>query len=132
MISLVPESKCDDVPTQSIVPQNLLDLFVQLAVAPSDDAHYICAYWLPAVITTLKKENFHILAPLMKRLSTSPNPQARDSLAQSLHEFQKLLDPELFAQHILPILDLFMMDSCSRVRNRIMKHMPIFLKVSIN
>ncbi|CAG5082402.1 Similar to Ppp4r1: Serine/threonine-protein phosphatase 4 regulatory subunit 1 (Rattus norvegicus), partial [Cotesia congregata] len=121
---------------QTIVPQELINLFVSMADPEawwnlkwnSAEIPRFCAFYFPAVVLTLGKENWPMLKTAYGYLSDAREYKVRRTMASSIHEVAIILGEELAAQDLLPIYDGFIKD-LDEVRIGALKHLATFLKV---
>ncbi|XP_066603921.1 serine/threonine-protein phosphatase 4 regulatory subunit 1-like isoform X2 [Prorops nasuta] len=119
--------------TQEIVPQILVDFFVSMpkreecSELGADISHH-CAFSFPAVTLTLGRENWRCLRKAYQSLAGAKQWKVRRTLASSIHEIAMILGEELTAIDLLPIYDGFIKD-LDEVRIGVLKHLATFLKV---
>ncbi|XP_034947613.1 serine/threonine-protein phosphatase 4 regulatory subunit 1-like isoform X2 [Chelonus insularis] len=121
---------------QTIVPQILINFFVSMADPSacwdltwgSIEIPRYCAFYFPAVVLTLGKENWPMLKTAYKYLSDAREYKVRRTMASSIHEVAMILGEELSAQDLLPIYDGFIKD-LDEVRIGALKHLATFLMV---
>ncbi|XP_063986854.1 serine/threonine-protein phosphatase 4 regulatory subunit 1-like isoform X2 [Diachasmimorpha longicaudata] len=123
-----------NVGSQTIVPQVLIDFFVSMAnsetwwTLASAEIPRFCAFYFPAVVLTLGRENWGMLKVAYGYLSDAREYKVRRTMASSIHEVAMILGAELSAQDLLPIYDGFVKD-LDEVRIGALKHLATFLKV---
>uniref|UniRef100_A0A0C9QI75 Ppp4r1_0 protein n=1 Tax=Fopius arisanus TaxID=64838 RepID=A0A0C9QI75_9HYME len=123
-----------DVGSQTIVPQVLIDFFVSMANPEawwslnSAEIPRFCAFYFPAVVLTLGRENWSMLKAAYGYLSDAREYKVRRTMASSIHEIALILGEELSAQDLLPIYEGFIKD-LDEVRIGALKHLATFLKV---
>ncbi|XP_044014791.1 serine/threonine-protein phosphatase 4 regulatory subunit 1-like isoform X2 [Aphidius gifuensis] len=124
----------NDIKGQTIVPQILVDYFVSMAdpeawwnTNPSQIPRF-CAFYFPAVVLTLGKDNWNMLKTAYGYLSDAREYKVRRIMASSIHEVAMILGEELSSQDLLPIYDGFIKD-LDEVRIGALKHLSTFLKV---
>ncbi|XP_008556160.1 serine/threonine-protein phosphatase 4 regulatory subunit 1 isoform X3 [Microplitis demolitor] len=121
---------------QTIVPQELINFFVSMAEPEAwwnskwnnAEIPRFCAFYFPAVVLTLGKENWPMLKTAYGYLSDAREYKVRRTMASSIHEVAMILGEELSAQDLLPIYDGFIKD-LDEVRISALKHLATFLKV---
>ncbi|XP_057333338.1 serine/threonine-protein phosphatase 4 regulatory subunit 1-like isoform X3 [Microplitis mediator] len=122
--------------SQTIVPQELINFFVSMAEPEAwwnskwnnAEIPRFCAFYFPAVVLTLGKENWPMLKTAYGYLSDAREYKVRRTMASSIHEVAMILGEELSAQDLLPIYDGFIKD-LDEVRISALKHLATFLKV---
>lgn len=120
--------------SQSIVPQILIDFFISMADPEAwwsintTEIPRFCAFYFPAVVLTLGKENWNMLKAAYGFLSDAREYKVRRTMASSIHEVAMILGEELSSQDLLPIYDGFIKD-LDEVRIGALKHLSTFLKV---
>ncbi|XP_015127195.1 serine/threonine-protein phosphatase 4 regulatory subunit 1 isoform X2 [Diachasma alloeum] len=123
-----------NVGSQTIVPQVLIDFFVSMANPEawwnlsSAEIPRFCAFYFPAVVLTLGRENWGMLKAAYGYLSDAREYKVRRTMASSIHEVAMILGEEMSAQDLMPIYDGFIKD-LDEVRIGALKHLATFLKV---
>lgn len=126
-------STCSLSSSQTVVPQNLMDYYLQMT-----DPYYVetvdseitrhCAYSLPAVVCTLGKEHWPLLRDLYTTLASDMQWKVRRTLAFSIHEIAGVLERDVVVRDLLPVFDGFLKD-LDEVRVGVLKHLGQFLRL---
>ncbi|KAF6201559.1 hypothetical protein GE061_003950 [Apolygus lucorum] len=121
------------IPTQDIVPQELIEHFVSMSKLAMDEdygndlAHH-CAYNLPAVVLTLGPKHWDILKPAYKALAEALHWKVRRTAASSIHELAVIVGEEVATEDLVPVFHGFIKD-LDEVRVAALKHLAHFLKL---
>ncbi|XP_051161724.1 serine/threonine-protein phosphatase 4 regulatory subunit 1-like isoform X2 [Leptopilina boulardi] len=131
--SFPPLLKSKTKETDESVPQFLISRFVSMADptplfdSPSE-LHHQCAFYFPAVVMTLGRNNWFQLKNAYQSLACAVQWKVRCTLASSIHEIALILGEELTGTDLMPIYDGFIKD-LDEVRIGALKHLSTFLKV---
>lgn len=97
------------------------------AAALSLERPLVCAFNFPAVVLTLGKATWPELRRMHAELAQDSNTKARRSLAASLHELAKIIDPEDTRRDLLPLFDMFVLWDDAEVRSAAIEHVDQLL-----
>lgn len=120
-------------PEQTIVPQILIDRFISmtypmLSLNVEHEMAYHCAQFLPAVVITLGRSNWHLLEDTVFSLAGNMQYKVRRTVASSLHELAIILGPEITTKSLSQLFEGFLKD-LDEVRIGILRHLAAFLKL---
>lgn len=99
-----------------------------LCMLIDNELTYHCAYSVPAVASTLGKDNWHLLKDTVENLASDMQYKVRKTIASSLHELAIILGPEMATEYLTPLFDGFIKD-LDEVRIGVLKHLAQFLKL---
>lgn len=87
----------------------------------------VCAFNFPAVVLTLGKSAWPDLRCMHAELAQNSSIKARRSLAASLHELAKIIEPDDTARDLLPLFDMFVLWDDAEVRSAAIEHVDQLL-----
>ncbi|XP_056647680.1 serine/threonine-protein phosphatase 4 regulatory subunit 1-like isoform X2 [Diorhabda sublineata] len=127
------DTAVNEEPEQTIVPQILIDRFISmtypiLSLNVEDEVAYYCAQFLPAVVLTLGRSNWHLLKDTVFSLAGNMQYKVRRTVASSLHELAIILGPEIATNSLTQLFEGFLKD-LDEVRIGILRHLAAFLKL---
>ncbi|XP_019760685.2 serine/threonine-protein phosphatase 4 regulatory subunit 1 isoform X2 [Dendroctonus ponderosae] len=101
-------------PTQTIVPQYLIDSFLSMANLSGrphgNDMSVHCAYSMPAVISTLGREYWPLVKDTVRALACHLSYRIRRSVASSLCPLAVILGSEIASEDLSPLFVDFLAD----------------------
>lgn len=89
---------------------------------------YYASINFPAFIYVQGAKEWKNYRSLYQKLAQSTDVLTKKTIAYSVHELAKILGPEITAQDLIEVVDRFLKDNMSDVRNAVLKNLNIFLE----
>ncbi|CAG9816036.1 unnamed protein product [Phaedon cochleariae] len=117
---------------QDVVPEQLIHHYISMTdpslLNTDNEMPYHCAYFLPAVASTLGSNNWHLLKDTVDSLAGDMQYRVRKTVASSLHELAVILGPEITTANLAPLFEGFIKD-LDEVRIGVLRHLALFLEL---
>jgi serine/threonine-protein phosphatase 4 regulatory subunit 1 len=101
---------------------SFLDMFVDAGLKTKNkEILYQWAYNIPGILYILKVDSWEALEELYLKLSKSPDPRIKKTLAHSIHEIAKIIGTQLTEDLLIDILKGYLKDGLKEVRSGVVK-----------
>ena len=98
-------------------------------ISTDNDILYACAYNFPAVLDSLGKVKWQLLAPTYNKLLKIQDKKIKKTIAASLHEISKILGEKGTKEYLFATLDKFLKDPIDEIRVEAIRHLSYILEV---
>lgn len=99
------------------ITNDFLELYTETGLQTKNkDILFHCAYNIPGILYILKSDSWEALEELYFKMTKSPDPRIKKTLAHSLHEIAKIIGREKTEELLIDILHQYLRDGLKEVR----------------